>query len=434
MRALRTTTRLTATLTAAGVMALAAGPAMAADTTVVAQSEAEAIYLAIGGQALTDQLGGQFRAERTESGETTEGNNQPQASLITGQDSLSAGTLAQDAKTGIAGDQGVSEACSGVAGAGSSFVGVGEDGRCLTPGRRAEIKLTPDGLNLDDLFDVEVVEGTGSLDDLLGQLPGGAQAIQDALDQLNAGLQDALEPLGNAGVVAGFSAITSECTAGPGEVATGDANLADVDVTLNFPEASGQDPIPLLELESDPAPNTKLVTQLDEVLDEIFMSLIGNLDRDELGGLTGPLNEIREAIKDQILAQIAENAGPLEENLLDGTLNKQTRAPGEIEVTAIDLAVLPVLEGQAGFNAVDLRLARSQCGPGAALPPPSIDNPTDPTSPDVPRFVPAGAGGALGGSAAVGADASVPAALALLALTTFGTAVGFSTSRSRAGV
>ncbi|MCH1866102.1 hypothetical protein [Nocardioides sp. CFH 31398] len=430
MRALRTTTRVTATLTAAGVMALAAGPAMAADTTVVAQSEAEAIYLAIGGQAVTDQLGGQYRVERTESGETSEGNNQPQANLITGQDNLAAGTLAQDAKTGLAGNQGVSQACSGIAGPGSSFVGVGENGRCLTPGRRAEINLTPDGLTLDDLFNVEPVEDSGSLSDILDGL--GQAEINAALNQLNQGLQQALAPLGDAGLVAGFNAIRSECTAGPGEVATGDATLADVDVTLNFPPSANQDPIELLSLESDPAPNTPLVTGLDEVVGEILDSLLANLDRKELGGLGGQLKPIRDAIKEQILAQIADNAGPIEENLIDGTLNKQTRAPGEIEVTAVDLAILPVLQGQAGFNAVDLRLARSQCGPGATLAPPVVDDPTDPSSPDVPRFVPAGVSGGLVGTAGVGMDSTVPAALALLALTTFGTAIGFTTSRSRA--
>jgi len=430
VRALRTTTRVTATLTAAGVMALTAGPGFAADTTVVAQSEAEAIYLQLGPQVLSDQLSGAYRAERTAQGETTEGNNQPNARLLTGQPSLKAGVLAQDAQTGLAGNRGVSEACSGVAGNDATFVGVGEDGTCLDPGDDAEIALTPGGLNLVKLAQVELVDGTGtSLETIVGGLPGADQVLRN----LNRNLRDLLRDF-DAGLFASLSAITSECTAGPGQAATGDARLAGLDVFLRLPEGAPQREVSLVDnLQSDPEPNTEVFTEISKVVDPLLDQIVRSLPLpNRLSGLTEPLTEqLRQAVREQLLQQIETQLGPVEDNLLDGTLNKQTRAPGEIEVTAIDLKVLPAIEPSAGFNGAEIRLARSQCGPGATLTD-TPTTPTDPDSPEVPRVVPAGVGTPLDGVAARGNDATVPAALALLALMTFGSAVGFSTSRSRA--
>lgn len=434
--ATRTVLGATVVLTATGLLALGAAPAHAADP--VAQAEAEAISLRVGGQSLTDQVGGPYRVTNDGDRETTSGTNRPRATFLGGQDDLQLGTLAQDATTTVTGGRGSSAACAGVAGDGASLAAVGDGGDfCLTPGETAQ--LTAGALDLDALADVSLVEGTPSLDDLLGQLPPPLDTLPDAYDDLNAGLNEALEPFGDAGLVVDVGAIQSRCTAGPGRVADGSARLTDVGVFLQLPEGTPDPPgerIDLVDLTPDPAPNTNVATDLDEVVDIVVGAFVDSLDQSDLPPeLTGGLEEVREAVRDNLTSQLADRLGPLDQEVLSGTLNKQTRSPGAIEVTALDLQVLPAIADQVGFAAVDAQLGRSSCGPGGTVdrptptePPatPPADPPAGgqvPATPAVPRSVPAGL--------ADSGDGGLPPVLGLAALTALATATGVTVARRR---
>ncbi len=125
----RTPLRFTAVALTALVAGAAASPALAA--TQVAKGTATAANISIAGMG-TDT--GTYTASNDGKSETTSGTNTPAIPLLNGQQVVSAGTFAQDAKTTVKDGAVGTKACAGFAGQGATLAAVG-DGNCLIGGQ-----------------------------------------------------------------------------------------------------------------------------------------------------------------------------------------------------------------------------------------------------------------------------------------------------------
>ena len=68
------------------------------------------------------------------------------------------------------------------------------------------------------------------------------------------------------------------------------------------------------------------------------------------------------------MTQVEAQLAPLEENVLDITLNKQDRPePGAIQVNAIDLQVLPAGPGTADASLASVQIGNVVCGPSGRV-------------------------------------------------------------------
>ena len=155
---------------------------------------------------------------------------------------------------------------------------------------------------------------------------------------LQGGLQTGLRQLGDPGLFLDLGAVQSSCQAGPG-TASGDASLAGV---AAYAQVAGRR-VDLLSLPVHPAPNTHVATDLGAVATAVEDALRSQLST-ALDGSLGPLGAAvdRAAVLDNVLANLSSQLGPLDENLLSGTLNKQSRPSADaVDVTALDLQVLP---------------------------------------------------------------------------------------------
>lgn len=377
--------------TTVALLAMSGSPALAADP--VARASASGAVITAGGQ---QQGTGTYAVTNDGSTERATGSNQPQASLLGGQKLVQVGTLAQDARTTIVNGQGISQACAGAAGPGASVVGVSGGVNCLGAGAGA---ITIDAGTLD-ISGITLVDNPA-----LAPLN---QALQPILAPVGAGLNTAtttlLQALGNPSITAGIGAAQSRCQSDPTS-ASGTANLADAGVSVNLPAAFGG-PVKVLTLPANPAPNTKVVADLDAVVTTVLTSLRASLNTTATGALT-PLKPaidaidanvfatLQEQLVDGVLNQVSAQLAPLQTTILDGTLNKQTSsAANQIEVTAVDVSLLPV----AGSNAIGLRIGTSTCGPNGRVAAPAAAT-TTPTpkvtpkpkpAPQVPTSVPAG--------------------------------------------
>ena len=104
--------------------------------------------------------------------------------------------------------------------------------------------------------------------------------------------------------------------------------------------------------------------------------------------------EIRKNVVKQIHDQVEANLAPLEENVLDITLNKQTRSPGAIRVNAIDMQVLPAAKEQLGASAAAVQIGNVVCGPSTRV---AVAAPAAPAAPkSLPKGVSAGLASAPG--------------------------------------
>ena len=125
----------------------------------------------------------------------------------------------------------------------------------------------------------------------------------------------ALAPLETTGLTGTLGAVQSRCVANPSS-ATGTANIADTKLQLDIAGTK----IDLVEFPANPNPNTKVLTDLDEVLDAVIDALRVDINN-TLDGLLAPLQAIIDPVQDQLvdplIAQIADQLGPLEENILD---------------------------------------------------------------------------------------------------------------------
>ncbi len=398
--------RLGAVATAAAVVAVSAGPALAAEP--VAQASATGLRLTI---ASTPTDSGTYTVTHDGEDETATGSNEPAISALGGQSFIQAGTLSQDADTVIRGDRGFSAACAGLAGDGATLVEVA-DGGCLVPGQ-----------NLD--LNAGTVDLTGI--QILGdQFP---QELQDALapvlDPLLAGLTTALQTVLDGGDIAlglNLGAVQSFCTAEPGS-ADGDTDITDatLDATL------GGQSFNLVTLPTNPPPNTRVVTDLGVVVQSILDALRTEFET-AIDGALGPLTAVIDGaeVLAEALEQVGEALAPLEENVLEITLNKQERPSSDsIEVTALDLHVLPAAEA-AGVELVGAQIGETACGPNSRV---SVDEPDptptpSPTPEPVPTSVPAGVE-SVGTSGGLGTGGN----LALLLLVALSAGAGVASYR-----
>ena len=393
-----------------GLATLTPAAAFAADKDG-AQADANALTATILGQSGDT---GMVKASNDGTGEKkTNGTVNPPVDVLSGQPYAGIGVLAQDATANKAGK---SAACSGVAGDGgvANVVEIG-DSNCLTPGDNIDLQLA--NLDIDTLTGVEVVRGTGtSLDTLLtalAALPGGGQVVT----QVTGGLQSAVDQLeanlGNAGLVLDVGAVEASCQF-DGQ-STGRTVLAGGDVKLVIPQVGE---VPLTEgFDPQPAPNTHVIAQSDEIVDLILTDLRGALN-DNLDAITDPvfnnlINPVQTQVVNQVVAQLQPLLTAVQDNLLDITLNKQTRTGRAIKVTGLSVDVLPGAQQFGAPIVLNANIANVGCGPAARA---VVQPPTGPNqgTPDVPTAVDAGEEGSSHG----GLIALLAAGLAALGLGT----------------
>ncbi len=372
-------------LLAAASLALLPTAAQSADP-VVAQSGANALTLSIGGNAFST---GSTVATHDGKKQTKQGEVEPPISVLQGQGLLNVGALVQDAETEVTNRNGTSEACAGVAGNGAGVATVG-DSQCITPGDPVGISIA--NLDLTGTVLIDPDSAVGALAPL--------NAIGDQLlGPITAAVTEGLAPFGNVSLGGTLGAVESRCQADR-TTATGTANIADTELGLAI-EQAGIDVV-LAKLPVNPPPNTKVITDLAVVIDTITNAVETQLN-DGLDGLAAPLatvvDQVQTELVDAIIGQIAPQLAPLEENILDITLNKQTFSEGgkRILVTAIDLKLLPAAS-EFGFDSlVGAEIASSTCGPNGRVAPSPTPTPTpEPTktpTPEVPTIVDAGAAG-----------------------------------------
>ena len=373
-------TRAGALLGATTLATMAMGPAFAAET--VAQAEANALTVSIAGEG-----GDSGTVRATHDGEelTKTGDTEPPVSVLQGQDLLDVGTLAQDATAGLDGRDGVSAACSGIAGDGASVAEVG-DSECIEGGDNVGVSIA----NLD-LSDTVVVNPETELGGVLGPLTGPVE--DQVLAAITPALVEALAPLDQVQVGGTLGVVEARCAAEPGQ-ADGTANIADAQLSAI---AGGQTYV-LANLPVNPPPNTKVVTDLDVVVNAVIAGVETNLETaldGVAGGLVGLTDQIQAQIVDTIVADVSDQLEPVEQNLLDITLNRQVRpAQGHIEVTGIDLRVLPAAAEELGAPLVSAQIANVSCGPNSQVTPVAQDGEPAPADlPEVPTVVDAGVGG-----------------------------------------
>lgn len=395
-----------ALLTTAAVLAVSAGPALAAEP--VAQASATGLRLTLGG---TPTDSGTYTVTNDGKRETTTGSNEPAISALGGQGFIQAGTLSQDADTVIRNRDGFSAACAGLAGDGATLVEVAEGG-CIVPGENLALSA-----------------GTADLTGL--QILGDPfpQELQDALapvlDPLLDGLTTALETvLDGGGIELGLDlgAVQSFCTAEPGS-AGGDTDITDASLFATLADTR----IDILELPTNPPPNTKVVTDLGVVVQSLLDALRVEFET-AIDGALGPLAAVIDGaeVLAEALEQVGEQLAPLEENVLDITLNKQVVPRDDsIEVTALDLNLLPAAE-TAGFQVLSAQIGESACGPNSrVVNDPDPDPDPDPQPQPVPTSVPAGVESAGPGDDGLGAGAN----LALLGLVALSAGAGVASYR-----
>ncbi len=403
--------RTAALATSAALVALSAAPGAAAQP--LAEGTAVGVTLTVGG---TPTDSGAYTVSNDGSGETSTGARDPQIRALGGQSLIRTGTLAQNAATQIRNGDGAVVACAGLAGDGATLAEVGR-GNCLEPG---------DNLRLNaanfDLSTLTVAEGEAlePLADPLEQVT--APIREQVLDDADDAIQQALAAVG-IDVAFDIGAIQSTCEA-DARRAVGDATLADAGLAI---EVQGQQ-VQVVDLPVNPPPNTKLVTELDQVVAAINQGLQTQLTnglQGALAPLAPPLDGLIAQINQNVIRAIAPQLAEVEKNLLDGTLNKQVRPRDRaIEVTALELRVLPAATEAAGGDVLAIEIGKSICATAdaAAVAPPA---PPAPPAPDVPTSVPAGVADAPAD------DPGLPAEVALAGLAVVAGAVGVAAYRRR---
>lgn len=376
--------RFSAIIGAATVSTLAIAPVFAA-VAPVSQSTSNAITLSIANNPASS---GTVKATNDGDTQTKTGDSNPVIGVLGNQSLLNEGVLAQSASATVDSDgNGTSAACGGLAGEGAIVVNVG-DSDCITPGDPVGVSLA----NLD-LTGATIIDPSSAI----GALSALNQIGPALLAPLTNAISSALAPLGNTGLAGTLGAVYAHCNAAPG-TATGDANIVDSKLTLSV---AGND-IDLVNLPANPPPNTHVVTDLDVVLDTVIDALKVDLNT-TLNGLGAPINlildPVQDALVDGVIAQVADALAPLEDNILDITLNKQTKSKGKIDVTALDLQLLPAAAQFTGGSLVAAQIGHVSCGPNSKVTDntPSASPTPTPTetagTPEVPTIVDSGLAG-----------------------------------------
>lgn len=394
--------RVGAASLAVAVSVLGMAPAFAAP---LSTADATALSGSIGGNPTDSGVAG---AVDDGSGEQRTGAASPPVGVLGNQQLLNVGVLAQEATARVTGGVGYSAACAGIAGNGGSVAQVGSS-RCLTPGAPVGLSVA----NLD-LTGSVLVDPASALEPLSALQPVMDQVVGPVTHAVSTGLA----PLGETGLGGSVGAVEARCTATPG-AADGTASIVDGRLTLSL----GGTQVDVLNLPVDPPPNTELLVDLDAVATTVLAGVRENLDT-ALDGNLAPVNAaidpVQQEIVDGVLAQVAPQLAPLNDNVLRVVLNKQTRSADSIQVTALSLEVLPAANEFAGFPLGTADIGRVSCGPNgqaveAAAPPTRVQKPRpQPKLPKMPTVV---ASGVAAEEQAWYDDLLAPAGLVLLATT-----------------
>jgi hypothetical protein len=298
---------------------------------------------------------------------------------------------------------GSSMACAGAAGSGATVLGVGNGTSCLAPGNNVTVNAGT--LQLSNLK----IDNTGLLQGLDATIVAALQPVLNPLDQ---GIASALSTLGNPNLTFSAGAIQSACTSTLTS-ASGDSDLAGVGLNITV---AGQS-FALVNFPSKPAVNMPITTDVRGVTQFITNSLTSSINTSTgsaLGQapLLGPALSVLGITVQQLQAQLLDNVlsqlqGPLFTplaQLVDGTLNKQTRTgTNQIEVTALELRLFQGA-AQFGLPGLTARIGTSTCGPSGRVAAATVATPTKtpsptrkpnpPTKPVVPTSIPAGMAGA----------------------------------------
>lgn len=362
---------------AAAMVALSAAPASAA---TVSQASATALSLELAGTGATDS--GTYAVTNDGSSESAKGTNEPIVTALGGQDAIHVGTLAQDA---VAKRNATSAACAGIAGDGATLVAAGS-GDCLSGGDN--IKLDAASLDFGDLQVIQSDLFQGMDAKVQEALKPFQSQIVSALDQL---LAPAVDGLDGAGIYVDLGAVQSHCTAND-DTARGDSTIANSSAYVVLPGGKRET---LVDLPVDPAVNQKVVTDLSGVVDVVIKGLRAQLTNG-LGGALQPIDpvvvELQKQVLNTLLTSIEEQLAPLEDNVLDITLNAQDKSPGAITVTALDAKILPAAEAFVGSSLAHLTIGTSHCGPNSPVTKTVVKNPPKAANPpaSVPTVVTAG--------------------------------------------
>jgi hypothetical protein len=370
--------RATASVGVLGLGLLAMSPAVAATDN---QAGATAVFLSIAGKG---QGTGTVTATYANGKETKTGNTTPAFPNPGNQKFVTGGVLAQEATA----TPGFSAACAGLAGDGGSVLNIG-DSSCLKPGN-----LLTGSLGSLDLSSLLSADSAKALTDQLAAVPGaatllaaisgGQASLTSALDD---GLAQAKKQFGDSGLVADLDAIEGRCTAGDGGP-TGTSTLTNARIALS---GGGQN-VTLLDLPTNPPPNTHLTTNLSKVVQLVLDAVKTDL-QSSLGSQGAPLQAVITQIETPLVAaiqdQVEKNLQPLEDNVLDIVLNQQEHPTADsIKVRALDAQVLPAAKAQLGASLVELQIGDAACAPVArtavvsppqAVSPPAA-NPKTPTA------------------------------------------------------
>lgn len=373
------------------LLSLTMAPAFAA---TVAQADASALRVQVAGQA---QEAGTVTATHDGTAETKDGAAHPPVSVLQGQQVLAVGTLAQDATAWVdSNGDGQSAACAGVAGDGASVAEVG-DSRCIEGGGNIGVSFAD--LDLSGMSTVNPATALAPLQAALLD-PVEAQVLEPLTAQLSAALSENLGPLADLAIGGTIGAVESRCTASPG-AASGTATITDAKLGVTL---AGQT-VQVIDLPVEPAPNTKVVTSLDGVLNAVIKGLETDLTttlQGNLVGLTAATDAVQAQIVDTIVKDVSAQLAPLEHDVLDITLNKQSfPAAGHVQVTALEAHVLPVAAEQLGTPLVSASIANVDCGPNGRFAPvqvqqvsaPEPEKPQKPEKdlPEVPTVIESGA-------------------------------------------
>lgn len=363
--------RAGAVVGAASLAALATAPAFAADPD--SQASAQSLNLTIAGQSGISQL-----ITATNNGTTESKNDSSTVPTIAGvlpnNSFLGAGVAPQDAGANA---DGTSYACAGIAGQGGGIVHTGN--------KSCDINGVPLTLTLGKLTLGSVaLDPQGALTQAISE--NGGSALLTGLDTLVSTLQTQLVSKIASGIgstpldlsLSGtVSAIEADCQATP-TGATGAAHLVDSQGgSANTPitaTIAGQK-LTLVDLPANPPPNTHLLVNLDTVSQTIVNALKTELNDSVIGAdlaqLAGPLSTTLHTLQSQVLAQLVKQLqpvlNPLQQNVLDVTLNKQVSSDAgrKIDVTALDLQVLPAAAQFTGSSLISGQLGHVTCGPNA---------------------------------------------------------------------
>lgn len=374
--------RLGAIIGAAAVSTLAVAPAFGAAAT--SKSSAQSLQLSLAGNSVIAQ---KLTASNNGTTETkSDSSTVPNlVGALPDNTALKAAVLPQQAG---ANNDGTSYACSGLASDGNGGPGVvtvGKDSCDLKGSGAIPLKLGSVALGN------ALLSNDTALGEAINQIPG----IGDVLTQLGTNLNTVVTqistaingtPLGTVGLTGNLGVVSGVCTANP-DAAQGDATLADSAIRLTLP---GTTPITLVNLPVHPNENQKVLSDVSGATTMITGALKTYLETIVQGQFAGtPLADLPTTVQTQVIDQLATGLKPLTDALAqyvaEITLRKTTHGDNgrSIDVTALDLQVLPAVKEQVGSSLVSGQIGEVTCGPNTRA---TVDAPTKPGKVDSPKF------------------------------------------------